>query len=176
MTILDALKGLYAKLGGKKSPDNIQTIGEALEDITTVAVNGSDALPAVTAEDNGDVLTVVEGAWANAAPSGGGGGVFIAHAAPDETDPTKIVISESFADAASAIQNDTPVILVLDWLGSTRWLYPNEVSLTDDPESLSSILFLTNPTVSNAGVSVHQVMWLADDSVESTQHKYPNND
>ena len=51
MTILDALKGLYAKLGGKKSPDNIQTIGEALEDITTVAVNGSDALPAVTAED-----------------------------------------------------------------------------------------------------------------------------
>lgn len=29
-------------------------------------------LPEVTASDNGDVLTVVEGAWANAAPSGGG--------------------------------------------------------------------------------------------------------
>ena len=72
MTILDALKGLYAKLGGKKSPDNIQTIGEALEDITTVTVNGSDALPAVTAVDNGDVLTVVEGAWTKAAPAGGG--------------------------------------------------------------------------------------------------------
>lgn len=28
-------------------------------------------LPAVSAEDNGDVLTVVEGAWAKAAPSGG---------------------------------------------------------------------------------------------------------
>ena len=72
MTILNALKGLYAKLGGQKSPDNIQTIGEALEDITVVAVNGSDALPAVTAADNGDVLTVVEGAWAKAVPSGGG--------------------------------------------------------------------------------------------------------
>ena len=72
MTILDALKGLYAKLGGQKSPDNIQTIGEALEDITGVAVNGGNELPIVTAADNGDVLTVVEGAWAKAAPSGGG--------------------------------------------------------------------------------------------------------
>lgn len=32
---------------------------------------GSSDLPAVTAEDNGDVLTVVDGAWAKAAPSGG---------------------------------------------------------------------------------------------------------
>lgn len=174
MTILDALKGLYAKLGGEKSPDNIQTIGEALEDITGVAVNGSDALPAVTAEDDGDVLTVVEGAWANAAPSGGG--VFMAHAAPDETDPTKIVINEAFVDAASAIQNDTPVILMAETgLGSALCLYPNEVSLTDDPDSASSILFLTNPIVSNAGVTVFQVVWLSDDSVELTQHKYPNN-
>lgn len=31
-------------------------------------------LPAVTAEDDGDVLTVVSGAWAKAAPSGGGSG------------------------------------------------------------------------------------------------------
>lgn len=30
-------------------------------------------LPVVTADDNGDVLTVVEGAWAKSAPSGGGG-------------------------------------------------------------------------------------------------------
>jgi len=34
-------------------------------------VSGSN-LPAVTSDDNGDVLTVVEGAWAKAAPSGGG--------------------------------------------------------------------------------------------------------
>lgn len=32
---------------------------------------GSD-LPEVTSDDNGDVLTVVEGAWAKATPSGGG--------------------------------------------------------------------------------------------------------
>lgn len=37
-------------------------------------------LPAVTSADNGDVLTVIDGAWAKAEPSGDtGGGVFIAH-------------------------------------------------------------------------------------------------
>ena len=34
-------------------------------------------LPAVTTDDNGDVLTVVSGAWAKAAPSGGGGGLVV---------------------------------------------------------------------------------------------------
>ena len=34
--------------------------------------NSNDGLPSVTSDDNGDVLTVVGGAWAAAAPSGGG--------------------------------------------------------------------------------------------------------
>lgn len=33
---------------------------------------GGSSLPAVTAADNGDVLTVVDGEWNKAAPSGGG--------------------------------------------------------------------------------------------------------
>lgn len=36
------------------------------------AESGGGGLPEVSASDNGDVLTVVEGAWAKAAPSGGG--------------------------------------------------------------------------------------------------------
>jgi len=38
---------------------------------------GGDPLPAVTEADNGNVLTVVEGAWGKAAPSGGGGALII---------------------------------------------------------------------------------------------------
>lgn len=46
---------------------------------------GSD-LPAVTAADNGDVLTVVNGAWDKAAPSGGG--VLVVHDANGTLDKT----------------------------------------------------------------------------------------
>lgn len=35
--------------------------------------NSGGNLPAITSDDNGDVLTVVDGKWAKAAPSGGGG-------------------------------------------------------------------------------------------------------
>ena len=41
-------------------------------------------LPPVTSEDNGDVLTVVEGAWGKAAPSGGGGGAVRINVVYDE--------------------------------------------------------------------------------------------
>lgn len=36
------------------------------------APSGGGGLPSVTSDDNGDVLTVVNGEWAKAAPSGGG--------------------------------------------------------------------------------------------------------
>ena len=40
---------------------------------------GGSSLPAVTSDDNGNVLTVVEGEWAKAAPSGGGSDIFVVH-------------------------------------------------------------------------------------------------
>ena len=46
----------------------------------------SSDLPEVTADDNGDVLTVVEGTWAKATPSSGGGGALIVHASSEEID------------------------------------------------------------------------------------------
>lgn len=74
MTTVDALKSLYTALGGK-STDTYSTIagGIAVSDyvlipdcISAIAeVAGSTIeLPAVTAEDNGSVLKVVDGAWA----------------------------------------------------------------------------------------------------------------
>ena len=49
----------------------LATAGIILVDGATLPAGGG-GLPDVTSDDNGDVLTVVEGEWAKAAPSGGG--------------------------------------------------------------------------------------------------------
>lgn len=77
MTTVEALKGLYTTLGGQLSdtysgiaggvavsdyvliPDMIQAITQK---VSSIGIE----LPAVTASDNGDVLTVVNGKWAKA--------------------------------------------------------------------------------------------------------------
>lgn len=56
---------------------------------------GGDTLPAVTEADNGNVLTVVDGAWGKAAPSGGEGLYIIELTAQ----PTS-----SFADLPSGVR------------------------------------------------------------------------
>lgn len=79
-----ALQDLYVKLGGqltdtyaniadgikvglyKRIPDIIEAVKEKAS-----GGGGGAGLPEVTSADNGDVLTVVEGAWAKASPSGG---------------------------------------------------------------------------------------------------------
>lgn len=70
--IQEALKWIYASLGGDISElaavDDITVILNAIAELDTIQkIGGATELPAVTAEDNGDVLTVVEGAWAKAA-------------------------------------------------------------------------------------------------------------
>lgn len=62
---VDALKALYVALGGSADNFDAVTIPDAINLIVTVATSGSGAsLPAVTAEDNGKVLAVVDGEWA----------------------------------------------------------------------------------------------------------------
>ena len=72
-TITDALKELITKQGGTFDA-NDDTIAELIQRLPEGSGGGS-SLPEVTSEDNGDVLTVVNGAWAKAPASGGGGGV-----------------------------------------------------------------------------------------------------
>ena len=63
MTTVTELKALYVKLGGDAADvATIQTDAEMIEKIKEVAIPAE--LPSVTSEDNGDVLGVVEGAWA----------------------------------------------------------------------------------------------------------------
>ena len=65
---ITALQGLYVALGGDADDvAELNTIPDMINAIATVASGVAEAtLPAVTAEDNGKVLTVVDGAWAAA--------------------------------------------------------------------------------------------------------------
>lgn len=67
MTTVTELKELYVKLGGKLSDvKDITTDAEMIDFIAKT--NLGVELPEVTSDDNGDVLTVVEGAWTKAQP------------------------------------------------------------------------------------------------------------
>lgn len=67
-TTVTALKALYAALGGSADTvANITLIPDMINAIAAyVAAGGAAELPTVSATNNGQVLTVVEGAWAAA--------------------------------------------------------------------------------------------------------------
>lgn len=67
---ITALQALYAALGGTAADvANMNTIPELINAIAAfVAAGGAAELPAVTADDNGKVLTVVSGKWAAKMP------------------------------------------------------------------------------------------------------------
>lgn len=64
-TNVQALKNLYVALGGDLSTvANLTTSSEVINAIAGLSGLTGEYLPAVTAEDNGKVLKVVEGKWA----------------------------------------------------------------------------------------------------------------
>lgn len=69
MTNVEALKALYVALGGNSATvAGLSLTADVIAATATLIANGGGArLPEVSASDNGDVLTVVEGAWAAAA-------------------------------------------------------------------------------------------------------------
>ena len=71
MTNPEALKALYAALGGNPTDvANMDTNPDVIYAIATLISGGAtNPLPAVTAADNGKVLTVVSGKWEAAEPS-----------------------------------------------------------------------------------------------------------
>lgn len=64
-------------------------------------------LPAVTSDDNGDVLTVVEGAWAKASPQSGND-LFIINFTNDESD--NLVCDKTFSQIEDALNNNAKII------------------------------------------------------------------
>lgn len=65
------------------------------------ATEAGDSLPAVTSDDDGDVLTVVDGAWAKAAPSGNSG-ILVANIIDQQEEPYNTIINKTFAELAAA--------------------------------------------------------------------------
>lgn len=81
MTNVDALKNLYVAFGGQLTDTyedindrvtvgNYATSADVISAIAKKVPSGSgSSLPEVTSEDNGKVLTVVEGEWTAATPA-----------------------------------------------------------------------------------------------------------
>lgn len=69
MTNVEALKALYAALGG--SAEDVAEVSDIAAMISAIAsfvgAGGAAELPAVTSSDNGKVLTVSSGKWAKKA-------------------------------------------------------------------------------------------------------------
>ena len=66
---VDALKALYVALGGDADDvADISLISDMIKAIATVVPASSSLLPTVTAANDGDILKVVDGAWAAVTP------------------------------------------------------------------------------------------------------------
>ena len=67
MTNVEALKKVYVALGGDADDFTATTNPEAIDLIASVVTAAlAPELPAVTSEENGDILKVVDGVWAKA--------------------------------------------------------------------------------------------------------------
>lgn len=170
-----ALQDLYVKLGGsltdtyngiangikvglyKRIPDIIEAVKEK--------ASGGAGLPEVTAADNGDVLTVVEGAWAKAdAPSGGD--VLNVGFSVSFTDPSNPVYScdTSFADIAAAYASGTQVIATMD-----GWQASYYVFSADELGGAFSVSFVQ---FSGGYMYVYNVNFGDDEGTESVTGSY----
>lgn len=66
---ITALQGLYVALGGDADDvADVNTIPDMINAIATVVPASTALLPTVTAENNGDILKVVDGEWAAVTP------------------------------------------------------------------------------------------------------------
>lgn len=66
---ITALQALYVALGGDADDvADVNTIPDMINAIATVVPASSALLPTVTAANDGDILKVVDGAWAAVTP------------------------------------------------------------------------------------------------------------
>lgn len=103
-------------------------IADRIDAIEEGGGGGGAGLPDVTSDDNGDVLTVVEGAWDKAAPSGGGSDIFVMHfeVTLDE-DTQSVVVTCDKTPAEIVAAGDAGKLMIAKAL---MWeTYPEEASI-----------------------------------------------
>jgi len=119
-TITSRLEALLAKIAGKEEDPSTITPGVPINLSEQLMLDIADridgiadnSLPEVSADDNGDVLTVVEVAWAKAAPSGGSD-LFIVEVTWDDN-ANGYSPNQTYADAVAAIAAGKVVVIVND--------------------------------------------------------------
>lgn len=98
----------------------------ALAVAKAAAGGGGSSLPAVTEADNGKVLTVVNGAWDKAAPSGGSEIFEVVFEVSVGASGIEVIADKTFADVAAANQSGKIIAgRALFWQA-----YPYRVTLT----------------------------------------------
>ena len=119
------IKSIWILVGGDVDLAEVEeAFGDSLEDAAKSNMNGlrfwlddgtvynAKELPSVTADDNGDVLTVVEGAWAKATPSGGGG-TFVVHGEYNDV-TSKVTLDKTWKEIHDALVDGKIPILAPD--------------------------------------------------------------
>lgn len=154
-----------------------RAIAEELGAVATAIENsgggGGSSLPAVTSEDNGDVLTVVNGAWNKATPSGGG--VLIVQVTQTEADSTSATADKTYAEVMAAIQSGKQVYAVFNHHeGSSQYPTFNTLTLSAyNNEAISfyqadigdDVVYCTSAEImANGNAFVHAASISADSS------------
>lgn len=119
-TLVDALKS--GGIGYTEADGTVHKISD------TYASGGGSSLPEVTSDDNGDVLTVVEGAWAKAAPSGGAMLVTLTY--DTVADDGTYTADKSYADIHAALASGSVVVATLAESGESFTLGESTVGAT----------------------------------------------
>lgn len=95
----------------------------------------ADELPAVTSEDNGDILTVVNGAWAKAVPSGGNNDFVVTYTLGDT-----IIADKTFAEIKAAYEAGKNIKVIAPFVDVILTL----TRVTDTFIVVSNICFVEN--------------------------------